>query len=157
MQVILMSGISGSGKNTYIKSRFGGDDVVKVFSADDYFERDGDYNFDPSQLPFAHGQCLRNFINTVAIAPNGAAGPMTTDVVVVNNTNLTTEELSPYVAIASAYGHPIELVTIHCPPHIAAARSLHVNSFPICKSMHDRLMARKLPPFWKLTQIQVGS
>lgn len=150
MKVVLLSGISGAGKDTYIKHRFGNDDVVKVFSADDYFMSAEGYKFDPSHLPFAHGQCLRNFINTVA-----HAGPMTTDVVVVNNTNLTTEELAPYVAIASAYEHSIELVTIHCPPHIAAARSLHVNNPSIIKGMHDRLAARKLPPFWKLTQINV--
>lgn len=158
MNVILMSGISGAGKDTYIKQRFQQtskdvDLVAQVVSADDYFMRDGVYTFSPSQLPAAHGKCLRDFVEVVS-TPLSFHDTLPRNLV-VNNTNLTTEELAPYVALASAYGYPIELVTIHVEPHIAAARSLHVNAIHVLKSMHDRLMARKLPPFWSVKQIEV--
>ncbi len=151
MNVILMSGISGAGKDTYLKQRFTRE--AKVVSADDYFMRDGVYTFSPSQLPAAHGKCLRDF-NEVISMPVSFHDVLPHDLV-VNNTNLTTEELAPYVALAAAYSFKVELVTIHVEPHIAAARSLHVNAINVLKGMHDRLMARKLPPFWAVKQTDI--
>lgn len=150
MNVILMSGISGAGKDTWIQARFDAENAL-VVSADNYFMRDGVYTFDPSLLPAAHGKCLRDFVEVVRLSAFVRVSTLP-DNLIVNNTNLSTEELAPYVALASAYGFPIELVTIQCAPHIAAARSLHVNAIHVLKSMHDRLMARKIPPFWAVKQ-----
>lgn len=157
MNVILMSGISGAGKDTYIKNRFGDHDPI-ICSADTFFEKDGSYVFNPSLLPQAHGECLRKFIQNCELAyADEHKYDNENRNLVVNNTNLSSEELAPYVAIAQAYGHPIELVTVHCQPHIAAARSLHVNAPQILRNMHDRLMARKLPPFWNLKRTEVNA
>lgn len=161
MNVILMSGISGAGKDTWLSARFDMEALADesnrpdavIVSADDYFMRDGVYTFSPSLLPAAHGKCLRDFVEVVSTP--ACFHDSLPKHLVVNNTNLSTEELAPYVALASAYGFPIELVTIHVEPHIAAARSLHVNAINVLKSMHDRLMARKLPPFWSVKQTDV--
>jgi hypothetical protein len=155
MNVVLMSGISGAGKDTYIKERFvqrpiDVNLVAQVCSADDYFMRNGVYTFAPHLLPNAHAKCLRDFTEVVT-TPFSWRDTLPYNLV-VNNTNLTTEELAPYVALAAAYGFPVELVTVCCEPHIAAARSHHVNSLPIVRAMHDRLQARKLPSFWKIKE-----
>lgn len=94
--------------------------------------------------------CLLKYIGSML--DDKQYGPVSNMFVVVNNTNLSTEEIAPYVAIATAYGHTVELVTIQCDPHVAAARSLHVNTLSVLKGMHERLMSRKLPPFWKLIE-----
>ena len=150
MNIILMSGISGAGKDTYIRGRFKNPIIC---SADAFFETDEGYSFNPSQLPAAHGACLRKFIEASQLAWDLNSD----EHLIVNNTNLSSEELAPYVAIASAYMHPIELVTVHCQPHIAAARSLHVNAIQVLRNMHDRLMARKLPPFWNMLRTEVNA
>ena len=159
MNVILMSGISGAGKDTYIKDRFSDMSVLSIIcSADTFFEKDGSYVFNPSLLPQAHGECLRKFIlNCETAYADEHKYDNENRNLIVNNTNLSSDELAPYVAIAAAYGHPIELVTIHCQPHIAAARSLHVNAIQVLRNMHDRLMARKLPPFWNLKRTEVNA
>lgn len=54
MKIVIMSGISGSGKNTYIKNRFGSSGNVVVCSADDFFETATGYQFDMSKLSDAH-------------------------------------------------------------------------------------------------------
>jgi predicted kinase len=154
MNVILMSGISGAGKDTYIKERFAQNASTIICSADTFFEKDEGYVFNPSLLPQAHAACVRKFIMNCELAYHRYGNEDRT--LIVNNTNLSSEELAPYVAIASAYEHPIELVTVHCQPHIAAARSLHVNAIQVLKNMHDRLMARKLPPFWNLKRTEVN-
>jgi len=157
MQVILMSGISGSGKNTYIVKRFGekiGPTTplnAVVCSADDYFEKTGSYVFDPSKLGEAHGECLRKFVDYCAESFNGGPnGWEMPENLVVNNTNLTTEELAPYVAIAAAYGHKVEIVTLHCDPKVAAERSLHVQDIKALNAMQDRLNNRVIPKFWNV-------
>ena len=166
MNVILLSGISGSGKNTYINRRFRNSTPVGVSgvapingivcSADDFFEKTGSYVFDPKMLGDAHGECLRKFIDEASFAYEENQSWKVPENLIVNNTNTTIEELAPYVSIASAYKHPIEIVTIMCPPHIAAARSLHINSLDVLKSMHDRLMSRKIPRFWRVKQTTVS-
>jgi hypothetical protein len=171
MNVILMSGISGAGKDTYIKDRFSDMSVLSIVcSADTFFEKDEGYVFNPSLLPQAHAACVRKFIMNCELTyaddhrygdgsgyGYGDGYDNEGRNLIVNNTNLSSDELAPYVAIAQAYGHPIELVTIHCQPHIAAARSLHVNAIQVLRNMHDRLMARKLPPFWNLKRTEVNA
>lgn len=152
MNVILMSGISGAGKSTYIRKRFGENPIV--CSADHYFMQDGVYRFNPKLLPEAHGYCLRQYISFchsewLSQVDSGHD-------IIVDNTNTTVEELAPYVSIAAAYKHPIELVTIHCPPEIAAARSLHVNSLPALQAMYARIMDRQIPRFWRIKETHIN-
>jgi 16S rRNA (uracil1498-N3)-methyltransferase len=51
-QIILFRGLPGSGKSSLAES------LCKiVYSADMFFEQDGNYNFDPTKLPDAHKWC----------------------------------------------------------------------------------------------------
>ncbi len=141
MKVIIMSGIPGSGKSTYSK-KLGG----VVCSADHWFEREGEYKFDPTKLGMAHGACLAKFTRALM------AGE---DVIVVDNTNTSSLELAPYVALAQAFGASCELVTIQCDPDVAFARNVHGVPLETIRRMAAALSARTLPPFWavKVTNV----
>lgn len=158
-KVIIMSGISGAGKSTYIQDVILGRKVVNnvtsfnpppsfmVVSADDYFiGEDGVYKFDPSKLSDAHGHCFRCFIDAMQSE---------CDLVVVDNTNTTTEELAPYILGAQAYGYEVEIRTLWCGMDLAASRNTHGVSERGIEAQWVRLNSRKLLPWWKNTDINV--
>jgi predicted kinase len=144
MRVLLLSGVPGSGKSSYVATLTG---TVKVCSADHWFERNGSYQFNPIQLPQAHGACLRRFTETVQAWEGCEASP---DVLVVDNTNTSVTELAPYYAIATAYGASVKLVQFHCDPNIAAMRNSHGVPLAGVLRMHAAIHERILPPFWSL-------
>jgi tRNA uridine 5-carbamoylmethylation protein Kti12 len=49
----IMRGVPGSGKSTLAKQLAEGDES-KIFSTDDYWMKDGTYQFDPKMLGNAH-------------------------------------------------------------------------------------------------------
>lgn len=137
MNVTILCGISGSGKSTWAKHMRPG---VIVVSADHYFMVDGVYRFDPSKIGDAHGQCIRNFCESIRQGFN----------VVVDNTNTSREELAVYMGIANAYGATVELVWFRCDPNEAIRRNAHnVPASTILKMNVDlnRTMTT-LPPWW---------
>lgn len=93
-KVIILSGISGSGKSTYAKKlvgdSFGQEECtgVVVCSADHFFMQTGEYKFDASMLSLAHGECFKDFIEEVQRG---------TSLVLVDNTNTSVAEIAPYV------------------------------------------------------------
>jgi predicted ABC-type ATPase len=147
MKVIILSGVSGSGKSTWAK------DKGVIFSADSFFMSfDGAYNFDPSKLQQAHEKCLRDFVEEArAMSPHDSPPPDCGDApIIVDNTNTTVEEIAPYYAVAKAYGYEVELVTFHIDLGLAAERSRHGVSFNGIASQEARIKARKLPYFWEI-------
>lgn len=138
MKVIIMRGVPGSGKSTYVSKNFPG---AAVYSADDYFvNAEGVYVFDPRKLPQAHGKCLKDFVFHLE-------RPFSSDAV-IDNTNTTAVECAPYAALALAYGCALEIVTIQCDPEVAAARNTHGVSVEGVKAMHKRLTEAQLMPWW---------
>lgn len=102
MKVVIMRGIPGAGKSTYIAKHFPG---ACVCSADHYFlQENGEYLFDPSLLGKAHAQCMMGYLHALH---SGRA-----DVVVVDNTNCNAVEYAPYAAVAAAYGIEFEIITL---------------------------------------------
>lgn len=140
--VIIMSGVSGSGKSTYVKHNFKGSTVC---SADDFFMRNGKYSFDPNKLDEAHGFCLRKYARALALDEQR---------IVVDNTNLTAEEIAPYYAMARAYGYEVELVTLWVHAK-TAERNVHGVPAKSLERMVSKLQDRKLPPFWKVKITEV--
>lgn len=141
MKVVILCGASGSGKSTWASQNY--PDAI-VVSADHYFiGEDGEYRFDPSKLGDAHGSCLRHFVK--------CAQSMITDTVVVDNTNTTTVEIAPYVAVARAYGIEPEIrAWVGSPPEHALTRNTHGVPAEVVKAMWDRLSATvaNWPTFW---------
>lgn len=145
MRVVIMSGIPGSGKSTYVKENL---PEAVVVSADDYFTtRTGAYKFDSAKLPQAHNQCLRRFTNFL-ITYSGGQDLIVQPILVVDNTNLTVAEIAPYAALAQAYGADLEIITLVCTIETAAKRNVHGVPEEAVDRMARTLAGRALPPWW---------
>lgn len=145
MKVTLLSGVSGSGKSTYAKEKkFTERGRTEVISADIYFTQKGIYTYDASKIGEAHNACIRAFISI-------CERPWFLENLIVDNTNTTAIELAPYVAIASAFGHEIELITFHADAVKCAERNIHGVSLETCLQMQANLNVRVLPSYWNIT------
>lgn len=140
-KVWIYCGVPGAGKSTLIDRHAN----PYVCSADAYFTDEfGNYDFIPAELSEAHASCLRQFTDYVRFgAPE----------IVVDNTNTTVAEIAPYAALALAYGYELEIVTLLVDPSVAGARNIHGVPMAAVQAMHDRLLKRDLPPWWKHTVI----
>lgn len=83
--LVIIRGISGSGKSTYAKSLVG----YKHFEADEFFMVDGVYKYDPKFIKCAHEWC---FANTLKALLEG-------DCVCVSNTFTRIFEMQRYFDI----------------------------------------------------------
>ena len=69
--VYFIRGVSGSGKSTLAKQliearKRSTGNVIKHVEADMFFEKDGEYKFDPSRIKEAHVWAKRQLVDTVA-------------------------------------------------------------------------------------------
>ncbi len=159
VKVIIMQGIPGSGKSTYVAAVAG---VTTVCSADRFFiERDGVYRFDPARLGEAHGACLRRFAKALASAEDAEENRHRTAftdppaVIVVDNTNTTVLEVAPYMALASAYGADVQIVRVQCDPEVAASRNVHGVPVHAVRRMADNIANFSAPPFWSFALVEI--
>lgn len=83
--LILVRGLPGAGKSSLFP---------KTIAADDYFMVDGEYMFDPRQLPHAHADCQSRAEVLLRMVEQ----------VVVANTFSQRWEIEPYVKIAARAG-----------------------------------------------------
>ncbi len=104
--VVLMRGLPGSGKSTFVQQAIGmledADDSIAcvVCSADQYFvDEDGVYRFDSNYLSIAHHQSLSKFKSYLYSRQSDVEYA---DVIFVDNTNITKREIDPYVEAALA-------------------------------------------------------
>jgi predicted kinase len=154
MQVIIMRGLPGSGKSTYAERHY---PDAWVVSSDDYFHGVRElltpenrrlalaqpYTHDPKELTYSHPQCMRLFIQALQSGDRD---------VVVDNTNTTVMEVSPYVLVAQAFGAPYEILEVACDPEVAANRNRHGVPFKAVLSMSQRLQDL-LPPWYKVRRV----
>lgn len=144
MRVVIMRGVPGSGKSTYVKANYPGAFVV---SADDYFTRDGVYTFDPAKLGEAHKNCLRRFLAFLRTAPHDST-------LVVDNTNTHAHEIAAYYRLAECYAESVEIV--HIRPGLASwynAAARNVHGVPVDLVARMYVEAETLPAWWKETVI----
>lgn len=143
--VIILRGISGSGKSTLARFMMSNGSTSRVnqlvnsrevttfmwglyedspaprehFSTDNYFLMiDGEYRFDGRNLSIAHSLCLKNFAEAVR-------GDSAAKTLVVDNTNCSIEEVSPYADLAEAYSHKLCIVTLIGDPKTCWERGQH--------------------------------
>ena len=146
-RVVILRGISGSGKSTYVSRNL---PSAEVCSADQYFidvlGEGKEYRFDPKRLGDAHRWCMQRFIRaTTHRDPLGRAA-----LVVVDNTNLQLWEFMGYVQIAQAMGYEVEIVRMDTPVHVAAKRNLHGVPANKVEDMSRRF--QNIPPFLGLNE-----
>ena len=92
----IMRGLSGSGKSTLAR-KLGAGGVV--YSTDDFFMQDGEYQFDSAKLGEFHKANLRRAVEAMrqGISP-----------IVIDNTHVQAWEAKPYVEAGQKYGYHIE-------------------------------------------------
>ena len=138
-RVVIMRGISGSGKSTYIKKHLPG---AFVCSADDFFVgSDGTYNFVEEKLRDAHKTCFRKFL--------GALSDWR-ELIVVDNTNTQLFEFSGYIGLAQAYDYPVEVVQLDTPVEVASARNLHGVPATIVQAMANSFQS--IPTYFGVSE-----
>lgn len=146
MRAIIMRGISGAGKSSYVNSLKGNKFVC---SADFGHMVRGVYRFDPMKLEQAHLDCFTGWMKWILMFRDGYRG---LDFLVCDNTNLTAAEIAPYWQTANWAGIKPEIVRIEVDPYKAAARNLH--SVPMGKvlDMYQTLRNERLPPHFAKTE-----
>lgn len=143
-QVVVMRGVSGSGKSTYIGKHF---PDAYVVSADHYFiGKSGEYVFDRNKLGAAHGQCKHKFL---------AALKKGTPLIVVDNTNTKLFEMKPYVKAAKEAGYEVSFVRLETPVSVAAKRNTHGVPEEAVQAMHDRMA--EIPSDWGQETVVSGT
>ena len=139
--LIVLRGVSGSGKSTFtnmVKKSF--PNLVHC-SADFYFEGPTGYKFDASKLSEAHGQCFRTAIHAMIERAS---------MVVVDNTNMTLIELAPYVQAGKAFGYNVQIAQMIATVDDAAARNVH--GVPTAGVSRQHYKFEQTPPFWPPTK-----
>jgi len=74
MKLILVRGVSGSGKTTYAKKLINDDPSLSHYEADMFFYTNGSYNFNPFKLKDAHAWCKINTSHTFFMTTTRAWG-----------------------------------------------------------------------------------
>lgn len=142
-RVVIMAGCSGSGKSSYIAKHF---PSAYVVSADHFFMRDGEYEFNRSQLHQAHSQCQTNYLDALTSG---------VELIVVDNTNTRLKEMRPYIEPALELGYEVEIVVLLVNVRKAFKRNKHGVPLAVIEKMAARLdnTLTLLPPEWPHTII----
>ncbi len=155
-QVIIMRGLPGSGKSSYIKKLMGGtleiDPTHIICSADDFHMLNGKYVYVAANTGEAHKQCLQKFLHAVQVHPQPSF-------VFVDNTNTTKEEIAPYYRLAELFTQSIRIVRCHVAPEdvINKIRNTHAVPDSTIWNMHQNILSERLPAYWKEEIIDVRS
>ena len=120
-KLILFRGLPGSGKSTLSESIC--DDV---YSADMYFERNGEYHFDATQLKTAHEWC-RSHVESALHAEVPVVG--------VANTFTQEWEMDPYFKLAKKYSYQISTIIVE---NRHQSRNIHGVPDDIMENMEKR-------------------
>lgn len=96
--VIILRGLPGAGKSTLSDLLTGGNNDL-VCEADNYMvNKDGEYEFNPKKLGYAHGRCMSKFKGLV-----NKGEPL----IVVSNTSTKLGEFKSYKAYAEENGYRV--------------------------------------------------
>lgn len=150
-KVIILSGLPGSGKTYYADTllRQWGTSRCRVVSADSFFvNKHGDYNFDPMKIGEAHEWCFYRFLCAIGWGPDPRS-----DLVIVDNTNLSAIEIAPYYLAGRSQGYEVVIQRVTCDPEVAFVRQRH----GVPKEVFDRMVLswnkRDVAPWWKVEEV----
>ncbi|KXX71385.1 AAA family ATPase [Flammeovirga sp. SJP92] len=97
-KLILLRGLPGAGKTTVAQAMGGS------IEADDFMINDnGEYQFDPKKLTFAHKQCEE--MVKLCMSRNQ-------ELIVVSNTFTTEDEMKNYYSMAEKYGYQVSSLIV---------------------------------------------
>jgi len=130
--LFIIRGLPGSGKSTLGNCfQFPTGEIPTVYAADDYFLRDGVYEFDLAKIPQAHAACQENVSRELRCGYS----------VCVANTFTQRWEMQPYIDMARHAG--FRLVVIDCydggmTDEELAAKNVHNVTEDIIAAMRQR-------------------
>jgi tRNA uridine 5-carbamoylmethylation protein Kti12 len=149
-QAITMRAVPGSGKSTFAKQLMekakSAGQSAELCSADEYFYKlgNGSYAFDPSKISEAHKYCFKKFIQAVN---NGV------NLIIVDNTNLSAWEISPYKAYAEAHDYDFSINEVASDPLESLKRQQHGVPEAAHKRMSESFEKEFIPPWWNKQRI----
>ena len=116
--VILLIGIPGSGKSYYIKQYKLSHPTTKiaVCSADHFFEKSGEYRFNPKLLGQAHDECFEKFYASLS---------SNIPVIFVDNTNIIAAHRDRYIKTAYQFHYSVELIVFKPDVELSFSRNVH--------------------------------
>lgn len=118
--LVILRGVSGSGKSTRAKLLAGSVENSIICSADDWFVVDGVYRFDPKALKTAHTHCLLTAEWAMKRSYNQ---------IIIDNTNTKQWEFKPYLDLAVQYEYEVKIETVGSLYPVAlqmyASRNIH--------------------------------
>jgi predicted kinase len=98
----ILRGLSGSGKSTVAEVDYRHSTIC---SADHYFfDAAGKYNFNFSMLGKAHAECKEKCKKAMILGEES---------IVIDNTNSTIREMTPYLTLAKQYKYKVEVIRIN--------------------------------------------
>ena len=101
--VFILRGLPGAGKSKFAK-RLAGGNVDAICEADQFMvDRDGNYDFNPKKLGYAHGKGMDKFKALVDI---------TEPTIVVSNTSTKTNEFNAYKTYAEEHGYNVTITIV---------------------------------------------
>lgn len=150
-KVIIMRGIPGSGKSTWVRDRIIHNKTSTCVVSADVFHyvqqpprEDGTlvppkYEFKPENARAAHDECLRDFMQAIKEG---------WEEIIVDNTNSTAWEIATYYRLAEVSGYSPEIVWIQAPIERCMKRGLHNVPQHTVERMRNNMERESLPPWW---------
>lgn len=135
MKTIIMCGVSGSGKSTYIRNHYPN---AVIYAIDNYLDYEKSTYQDKDKLKKAYWECLKDFMS--------ATNTGLFDELAVDNANTTITGISPFISASIAFEREVEIVLIECDPIKAWKRNKHHVSLEDILEQEKRL--KLLPERW---------
>jgi predicted kinase len=137
----ILRGLPGAGKSTYAASL----PSAVICSADSYFlQADGTYVYDKTKIQLAHDACFKK-----ALKAFEAHAPL----VIIDNMNIESWEISPYVMLARAFEYEVEILNFHCDVELSHNRNIHGVPLPDIRRNAQKLKSAKFPKSWVVREM----
>lgn len=107
LKLILMRGVTGSGKSTRARELQEQNPGARILSTDDLFVEDVEYRFDPNKL--AHNHKANQERCRLAMLERA-------ELIIIDNTNIMPWEMRPYHLLAQEHGYETTILEIPPPP-----------------------------------------
>ena len=104
LNLILLRGVSGAGKSTVAELFIDSD----ILSTDDFFMKDGEYQFDANSLVENHMKCTAEADRIMNLATTEDA----VHTLVIHNTFTKQWEMTPYLILAEKYGYTVHTLIV---------------------------------------------
>lgn len=145
MKVYLVIGCYGSGKTQWIGENLRD---ASVFSTDNLLDA-GSILADSSKVAKTNAELLRRYTNRVADEWFNR-----NETVVVDAPLCSAIELAPFVALAQAYEHELNIVCMRCAPDVAFSRSRRICPIETIEFQVAKLveLIDRYPPWWPLPE-----